>query len=109
MTIQKGNTQKRDEPNDRLRAAIVPIANQDYCNKQYRGKITPRMICAGYKEGGKDSCQGDSGGPLIDEVDGTPQLVGVVSFGSGCAKPKYPGVYARVTAAREWIGSVTGI
>lgn len=94
---------------DRLRAAVVPIANQDYCNKQYKGKITPRMICAGYEEGGKDSCQGDSGGPLICSNNQNVQLIGVVSFGSGCAKPKYPGVYARVTSAREWINSITGI
>lgn len=94
-----------------LRATIVPITNQKYCNKQYGGGITPRMICAGYKEGGRDSCQGDSGGPLImiGENNTKPRLVGVVSFGNGCADPKYPGVYGRVTAARKWINSVTDI
>lgn len=103
-----GNTHNSSESNEKLRAAVVPAANQNYCNTQYNGRITPRMICAGYKEGGKDSCQGDSGGPLTIEVNGEVQLVGVVSFGRGCAEPNYPGVYARVTAVRSWIKRQTG-
>lgn len=71
---------------------MVPVANQSYCNGRYRGGITPRMICAGLKEGGKDSCQGDSGGPMsFKDKEGKRVLVGVTSFGSGCAEPTYPG------------------
>lgn len=63
------------------------------------------MVCAGYENGGFDSCQGDSGGPLVS--DGV--LVGVVSWGKGCAEPGFPGVYAKVSAVREWIYKQTGV
>lgn len=52
-----GATHNPNESNKQLRAANVPIANQEYCNTQYNGIITDRMICAGYEAGGKDSCQ----------------------------------------------------
>ncbi|CAG7647062.1 unnamed protein product [Allacma fusca] len=93
-----------------LRKVDVPIMSNIDCNTKtnYGGKITDNMLCAGYLEtGGKDSCQGDSGGPLIVDNDGHNTLVGVVSWGYGCARPKSPGVYARVARFGDWILSNT--
>merc|ERR1712024_380179 len=68
---------------------VTVQANSD-CNDAYGNSITSNMICAAAP--GKDSCQGDSGGPLV--TDGV--VIGVVSWGYGCAQPNAPGVYARV-------------
>ncbi|XP_061400074.1 trypsin-1-like [Musca vetustissima] len=103
-----GNTQNATESRDWLRLAEVPIFNQEQCSDKYRkfGGVTERMICAGYIEGGKDACQGDSGGPLVTE-DGV--LVGVVSWGYGCARPDFPGIYSRVSYVRDWIRTNSGV
>ncbi|XP_053694647.1 trypsin 3A1-like [Sabethes cyaneus] len=102
-----GDTRSFEESSQLLRAVNVPSVNQLKCKTAYASSnpVTERMICAGYAAGGKDSCQGDSGGPLV--VNG--KLVGVVSWGKGCAQPKFPGVYARVSAVREWITQVSGV
>ena len=65
--------------------------------RDYNGKITQNILCA--MGPGRDSCQGDSGGPL---VAGDVQ-VGVVSWGISCASDVFPGVYARVSRAYDWI------
>lgn len=90
---------------DRLQEATVPVLDQSTCNQAYGGEITNRMMCAGYLQGGIDSCQGDSGGPLVSAVTG--QLIGVVSWGYGCAEQGYPGVYARISEVTDWICDTT--
>ncbi len=87
-----------------LQKVTVPLVNQETCNQAYRNGVTDRMICAGFPEGGKDACQGDSGGPLIVKEDnGDHVLVGVVSWGEGCARPNKFGVYSRVSSVIDWI------
>ena len=90
---------------DHLQEAIVPVMEQDTCSSMYPGDIYESMICAGYAEGGIDSCQGDSGGPLVSTVTG--ELIGVVSWGHGCAQESAPGVYARVSTAHDWLCGTT--
>ncbi|XP_076302822.1 trypsin-1-like [Lasioglossum baleicum] len=92
-----------------LQEVTVPILTNTECRatKYPPRRITDNMLCAGYKEGSKDSCQGDSGGPLHIANDNTHQVVGVVSWGEGCAKPGYPGVYSRVNRYLSWIGRNT--
>lgn len=95
-------------PNN-LRKVSVPVVDRAKCNAAYKNKISDRMICAGLEEGGKDSCQGDSGGPLFTGQGADRVLLGVVSWGEGCARAKKYGVYSNVSAALDWIYSTTGI
>jgi len=90
---------------DVLRDAEVPILSNNQCSNWLGGNyITEENICAGLREGGKDSCQGDSGGPLAcPNTQGQYSLEGVVSWGFGCADRKSPGVYTRVSEFMPWI------
>ncbi len=91
-----------------LMEVAVPIVSNAQCNHSY-GYITDNMLCAGYQAGGKDSCQGDSGGPLVVADDsGGWQLSGIVSFGYGCARADYYGVYTRVSHYTAWIADQIG-
>lgn len=57
----------------------------------------------GFTDAGNDTCQGDSGGPLICNVGGSAVLVGTVSWGMGCGRWGYPGLFANVFTAKGWI------
>ena len=60
--------------------------------------ISDDMVCAGGDEG-QNVCYGDSGGPLmVQEADTTFTLIGVVSWGEGCAWEGKPAVYAEVSS-----------
>ena len=83
-----------------LLAANLDILPDASCYRTYRSRFrVPEMLCAGAMEGGRDTCQGDSGGPLAQS--GT--LVGITSFGRGCARRMSPGVYTRVSHYVDWI------
>uniref|UniRef100_F7HTZ0 Transmembrane protease serine 5 n=1 Tax=Callithrix jacchus TaxID=9483 RepID=F7HTZ0_CALJA len=90
---------------DMLQDTVVPLLSTQLCNSScmYSGALTARMLCAGYLDGRADACQGDSGGPLVCPDGDTWRLVGVVSWGRGCAEPNHPGVYAKVAEFLDWI------
>jgi secreted trypsin-like serine protease len=96
---------------DNLLSAFVDAVTHADCDKDYhspllspefRNGVKDDQTCAG--NGKADSCYGDSGGPLIIKTkDGINHLEGLASWGEGCAKPKFPGVYTRVPIYVPWI------
>lgn len=111
-----------DENNSRsseyLQKTELNVISIDSClnlwkNNGWPDYILPsQMVCAyGTNQAGiTDTCQGDSGGPLIKiDQHGIATVYGVVSFGYGCAREDWPGVYARVTEYLDWIYRVSMI
>ena len=77
------------------------------------GKLgAPLAVFPGRLPRGIDSCGGDSGGPLFATTSaGTEIQVGIVSYGIGCAKQRYAGVYGEVNSPtiRSFIADVAGV
>ncbi|XP_071811004.1 transmembrane protease serine 9-like isoform X2 [Apostichopus japonicus] len=103
-----GDTTESGSSPNTLQEAEVNLFTDEECLQFYGSDFNPNtMICAGYIEGGIDTCQGDSGGPLVcEDVNGKWHLVGVTSWGDGCARPNRPGVYARVSKYVSYIEQV---
>ncbi|KAB5426445.1 serine protease, partial [Phocaeicola vulgatus] len=103
-----GATRNVNETNQNLRFVEVVVQDQQKCAKAYKKhklSITENQYCAGTAAGDKDSCTGDSGGPSTYEG----VQVGIVSYGKGCARAKYPGVYTKISKYRQWSRIHTGI
>ncbi|PRH77091.1 trypsin [Streptomyces solincola] len=90
-----------------LLKANVPFVSDASCQQSYGGELIPsEEICAGYAQGGTDTCQGDSGGPMFRRDNAGAWIqVGIVSWGQGCARPNYPGVYTEVSTFASAIKS----
>lgn len=100
-----GATAYTGSGSNKLKQVSLPIWPKEDCAAVFHNKVEGKsMICAGLKEGGRDSCQGDSGGPLM--VMG-PQnrwmIAGIVSWGIKCGSPGFPGVYTKVSDYIDWI------
>ena len=101
-----GRTSEGGSGSNRLMEVDIPVISNFQCSLSYQSHVTGNMICAG--KWGKDSCHGDSGGPLMWYKYFTFCLTGIVSFGKGCGRFGYPGVYTRVTKYLYWIKTNTG-
>ena len=97
-TLESGGVQS-----DTLQEVFVPLVSHSVCKNAYPIGLHDSMLCAGFKEGGKDSCQGDSGGPLVCQYGGRFYVEGATSFGQGCASPNAYGVYSKVRHLRSFI------
>ncbi|ALC42239.1 CG13430 [Drosophila busckii] len=91
----------------RLHYTALVELDHPSCTHNYVGSgvVTATMFCAGSRTGlgDRDSCLGDSGGPLVTNVEGHFKLLGIVSWGLGCASAQYPGVYTQVSAYGDWL------
>ncbi|TRY73974.1 hypothetical protein TCAL_13251 [Tigriopus californicus] len=110
-----GATSFQGQGADVLQEVTIPTVDSASCQQSLSTDIpglviTNNMLCAGLAAGGKDSCQGDSGGPLVSNhfTGSYYEVHGVTSFGVGCANANRPGVYAKVSAALNWILGLTG-
>lgn len=83
---------------------IVGLAGQQ---TNYQNTLDSQHLAAAFPPNyTKDSCGGDSGGPLFRTINNQPVVVGVVSFGLGCAEQGIAGIYANVLSFRLWIDGV---
>ena len=105
-----GDTSFQGSKPDILQEVELDYVPNFFCNIVYlpasliiERLISRSMICA--RRRGKDACQGDSGGPLIIKGENPTEdvLVGLVSWGIGCAIPLFPGVYARISSAIDFL------
>jgi secreted trypsin-like serine protease len=106
--IGYGQTSENGSFSSDLRSVQIKIVEYSDCNdsNSYSGRIKPdMMLCAGQEGGGKDSCSGDSGGPLIKEDDAATDdvILGITSWGTGCARPDKYGVYTKVSSYVQFI------
>ena len=96
---------------DGLRETSINVVSDQACTEAYAYEfISTSMICASDTAARQDTCQGDSGGPMTmrNPATGKYELIGVTSWGYGCADPQHPGVYTRITtdALRGFINSI---
>uniref|UniRef100_A0A8C3DTG1 Uncharacterized protein n=1 Tax=Corvus moneduloides TaxID=1196302 RepID=A0A8C3DTG1_CORMO len=84
----------------------LPIVGLERCQQAMDRLLTDSMFCAGHSTATADACKGDSGGPFTVSHHNTWFLLGIVSWGEGCAEQGKYGVYTRVSNYIPWIKEV---
>jgi trypsin len=92
LVLGWGRTSEQGSASRYLMGATVPVMDDEHCRNAYPQYDPDEMVCAGYPQGGVDTCQGDSGGPYV----AGGKLIGITSWGEGCAREGKPGVYSEV-------------
>ena len=100
-----GLTEEGGHGSTELMEVGVEVTDESVCERAYPDGSDldyhpESQLCAAAPL--KDSCNGDSGGPLVSRG----KLIGLVSWGEGCARPGKPGVYTRVSAIAPWVDQV---
>ncbi|NXL42711.1 FA10 factor, partial [Podilymbus podiceps] len=98
-----GATHERGSTLRFLMKVRLPIVNMETCQRSTDRLITDNMFCAGYNTEVADACKGDSGGPFAASYHNTWFLLGIVSWGEGCAEKGKYGIYTRVSNYIPWI------
>ena len=116
-TKRHSGLRRPDRYSSVLNHVMLPMVREEICRKSlpssayYNSTI---MLCAGDGRGKRDACYGDSGGPLVylaketvkGKVDYSWHIVGIVSWGDGCAKKNNYGFFTRVSSYGDWIKSI---
>ncbi|KAG8239953.1 hypothetical protein J437_LFUL019538 [Ladona fulva] len=107
-----------DDGSSNLLKVTLDVFEQSVCQEAYdveirstrllKDGIVPTMLCAGIREGKRDTCQGDSGGPLQIAIrfKCIYEVLGVTSFGKVCASPNSPSIYSKVFEYVPWIEDI---
>ncbi|XP_074955509.1 coagulation factor X-like [Phalacrocorax aristotelis] len=101
-----GATHNRGSTLRFLMKVRLPIVNMETCQRSTDRLVTDNMFCAGYGTEAADACKGDSGGPFTVSYHNTWFLLGIVSWGEGCAERGKYGVYTKVSNYIPWIKEI---
>ncbi|XP_006168217.1 transmembrane protease serine 12 isoform X1 [Tupaia chinensis] len=102
-----GRTKEEGNVSNILQEAKVNYISRNICNSEnsYGGIIPNTSFCAGDENGAFDTCRGDSGGPLMCYLPEDKRffVMGITSYGHGCGRKNFPGVYSGPFFYQKWL------